>query len=131
MLSKGLTALVIGSLASCIQGAPLIGTSFGIPGDNATYDYVVIGGGNAGLTIATRLVQQNAGTVAIIEAGTFYEISNGNISQIPAKGSYFSGKNASDYQPQIDWGYATTPQIVSKQQNKREGGKENIDDSLC
>lgn len=114
MLTKGIKAFAIASLVSFAQGAPLLGSSFGIPGDNATYDYVVIGGGNAGLTIATRLVQQKAGTVAIIEAGTFYEISNGNISQIPALGSYFSGKNPNDWQPQIDWGYATIPQIVSR-----------------
>ena len=31
------------------------GSSFGIPGKNATFDYIVIGGGNAGLTIAARL----------------------------------------------------------------------------
>jgi len=48
-----------------------------------TYDYLVVGGDNVGLTIATRLVEQNAGTVAIIEAVSFYEISNGNISQVP------------------------------------------------
>ncbi|KAI7978534.1 hypothetical protein EIK77_002210 [Talaromyces pinophilus] len=119
MLTQGLKAIAIASLASLIQAAPLLGSSFGIPGDNATYDYVVVGGGNAGLTIATRLVQQKAGTVAIIEAGTFYEISNGNISQIPATGSYFSGKNPNDWQPQIDWGYATTPQIVSKTKRYR------------
>jgi choline dehydrogenase len=118
MLNKGLKAIAIASLASLVQAVPLFGSSFGIPGDNATYDYVVVGGGNAGLTIATRLVQQKAGTVAIIEAGTFYEISNGNISQIPATGSYFSGKNASDWQPQIDWGYATTPQIVSREKHR-------------
>lgn len=55
----------------------LLGSSFGIPGDNATFDYVVIGGGTAGLTVATRLAEQQSGRVAIVEAGSFYEIGNG------------------------------------------------------
>ena len=78
-----------------------------------TYDYVIVGGGNAGLTVAARLVEQNAGTVGIIEAGSFYEISNGNISQVPSTDGFFAGKSLSDSQPLIDWNYATTPQKVS------------------
>lgn len=78
-----------------------------------TYDYVIVGGGNAGLTVAARLVEQNAGTVGIIEAGSFYEISNGNLSQVPATDGFFAGKSLKDSQPLIDWNYATTPQKVS------------------
>ncbi|KAI9035489.1 GMC family oxidoreductase [Aspergillus affinis] len=103
------TAL-LGLLASLAQTSPLLGSSFGIPGMNATYDYVVVGGGMAGLTLATRLVQQSAGTVAVIEAGSFYEISNGNLSQVPAYTGIYSSRELNDWQPLIDWGYATTPQ---------------------
>ena len=46
------------------RAAPLFGgqsilfsNHFGIPGENATYDYVIIGGGTAGLTLATRLAE--------------------------------------------------------------------------
>ncbi|KAI6083414.1 putative glucose-methanol-choline oxidoreductase [Hypoxylon rubiginosum] len=99
------------SLASSINAEPLLGTSFGIPGDDATYDYVVVGGGTAGLTLATRLIEQNAGTVAVIEAGTFYETTNGNLSQIPAMDTIFSWKGLDDWQPLVDWGYITTPQV--------------------
>jgi choline dehydrogenase len=88
----------------------LLGSSFGVPGDDRTYDYVVIGGGNAGLTIATRLVEQKAGTVGVIEAGSFYEITNGNLSEVPAFGAHFSGTGKDDWQPLIDWGYQTVPQ---------------------
>lgn len=98
---------------SHLKARALLGTSFGVPGRNATYDYVVVGGGNAGLTIAMRLAESNSGTVAVVEAGTFYEISNGNISQVPATDGVFAGKGASDWQPQIDWGYQTTAQSVS------------------
>ncbi|KAI8624983.1 putative glucose-methanol-choline oxidoreductase [Xylariaceae sp. FL1651] len=88
----------------------LLGSSFGIPGDNATYDYVIVGGGTAGLALAARLVEQHAGTVAVVEAGTFYELSNGNNSMVPGGDGAFTGKGVKDWQPLIDWGYLTTPQ---------------------
>lgn len=112
MFKKFLKAALVASLASRVQGA-LLGSSFGVPGDDVTYDYVIVGGGNAGLTVAARLVEQNAGTVGIIEAGSFYEISNGNLSQVPATDGFFAGKSLKDSQPLIDWNYATTPQKVS------------------
>lgn len=56
----------------------LYSNSFGVPGTNATYDYVVIGGGTAGLTIAARLAEDSDVSVAVIEAGGFYQQDNGN-----------------------------------------------------
>jgi ribulose 1,5-bisphosphate synthetase/thiazole synthase len=56
----------------------LYSNSFGVPGVNATYDYVVIGGGTAGLTIAARLAEISNVSVAVIEAGGFYQQDNGN-----------------------------------------------------
>ncbi|OCK80877.1 GMC oxidoreductase [Lepidopterella palustris CBS 459.81] len=85
---------------------PLLGSSFGVP-LAATYDYVVIGGGTAGLTVAARLAENPALTIAVIEAGSFYEIDNGNLSQIPAYDFYSVGAT---YNPLIDWGYHTIPQ---------------------
>ena len=84
-----------------------------------TYDYVIVGGGNAGLTLATRLAQGQSGTVAVVEAGNFYEISNGNLSQVPATDGAFTGRSLTDWQPLIDWGYATTPQAVSTFPSRR------------
>jgi len=69
-----------------------LGTSFGLPG-NKTFDYVVVGGGTAGLAIATRLAEDASKQVAVIEAGSFYEIGNSNLSQIPVYGPAFSGKS--------------------------------------
>jgi len=43
---------------------------------------IEVTGGTAGLTIATRLAEGNA-TVAVIEAGSFYQLTNGNLSQVP------------------------------------------------
>lgn len=90
----------------------LIGGDFGIPGLPQTFDYVVVGGGNAGLTIAARLAEDPSKTVAVIEAGSFYEIDNGNWSQVPAYGQFWSGKDRSDINPLVDWGFMTTPQTV-------------------
>lgn len=103
----------LASAAAHLGGDIPLGTAFGIPGDNATYDYVIVGGGNAGLTLATRLAEQQSGRVAVVEAGGFYEISNGNYSQVPATDGYFASTNKRDWQPLIDWGYVTTPQAVS------------------
>ncbi|KAI9712763.1 MAG: hypothetical protein M1820_001385 [Bogoriella megaspora] len=113
---SALKAALVASIASQIQALPLLGNSFGIPGDNATYDYVVVGSGPAGATVALRLVEQGAGTVALIEAGSFYEISNGNQSQVTAYDGYYGGRNPNDTQPLIDWGYVTTPQAGSNGQ---------------
>ncbi|KAL9003148.1 MAG: hypothetical protein Q9188_003970 [Gyalolechia gomerana] len=95
---------------SPIQARGLLGSSFGVPGNNATYEYIVVGGGTAGLTLATRLAEQQSGRVAVIEAGGFYEIGNGNISQIPAGDGTYAGTSTDDWQPLVDWGYVTTPQ---------------------
>lgn len=111
-----LTALAVSIRAvpgvSHVQARGLLGSSFGVPGNNATFDYVVVGGGTAGLTLATRLVEQQVGSVAVIEAGGFYEIGNGNISQVPASDATYTGRSKTDWQPLIDWGYITTPQAV-------------------
>ena len=110
----------------------LIGSSFGIPGVNVTHDYVVstwckvqticstlltasvqiVGGGTSGLTVAKRLAENAAISVAVVEGGSFYEYDNGNYSQVPAYDAYFSGPQPEDIQPLVDWGIVTMPQIV-------------------
>ncbi len=108
----GLLGLVLSSPTrrSHITARHLLGSSFGVP-RNASYDYVVVGGGTAGLTIAARLAETSS--VAVVEAGSFYEIDNGNLSQIPAYSIWFSGKDPKDTSPLIDWGFVTIPQAVS------------------
>ncbi|KAK2603578.1 hypothetical protein QQS21_004258 [Conoideocrella luteorostrata] len=117
ILKNCFTATVLASYLVSAHPKILLGSSFGVPGDNVTYDYVIIGGGTAGLTIATRLVEQKVGSVAVIEAGSFYEISNGNYSELPALGNTFAGKGKNDWQPLIDWGYQTTPQLGALNQS--------------
>ena len=62
-----------------------------------------MGGGTAGLTVAARLAENPSLTVAVIEAGDFYESVNGNLSIVPAYGAEVST-------PAVDWGFKTTPQ---------------------
>jgi choline dehydrogenase-like flavoprotein len=72
------TTLCLTSVVPAALASPLYGNSFGVPGVNATYDYVVVGGGTAGLTIAARLAEDSNFSVAVIEAGGFYQQENGN-----------------------------------------------------
>ena len=94
------------------QLGAILGSSFGLPGANATYDYVIVGGGTAGLTIATRLAENRSLSVAVVEAGGFYEIDNGNLSVVPGYAGWFAGSDPKDFQPLIDWGFSTVPQAV-------------------
>lgn len=96
------------------QRGRILGSSFGVPGINATFDYVIVGGGTAGLTIAARLAEGDPSlAVAVVEAGGFYEVDNGDLSVIPALAVFGSGSDPNDFQPLIDWGFVTTPQAVS------------------
>lgn len=96
------------------QRGRILGSSFGVPGINATFDYVIVGGGTAGLTVAARLVEGDPSlAVAVVEAGGFYEVDNGDLSVIPALAVFGSGSDPKDFQPLIDWGFVTTPQAVS------------------
>lgn len=90
----------------------LLGSSFGLPGPNATFDYVVVGGGTGGLAIATRLAGDPSVSVAVIEAGGFYEIDNGNLSVTPGYANFYTGAAPTNYQPLVDWGFHTVPQAV-------------------
>ena len=51
--------------------AELLGTNFGVANLNKTFDYVVVGGGNGGLAVASRLSEDPAVSVAVVEAGKF------------------------------------------------------------
>lgn len=100
------------ALTSSVASQQLLGNHFAQRGLNATYDYVVVGGGNAGLAIAYRLAEDGSRTVAVVEAGGFAEIDGGNTTQVPNYCNDY-GRTAvgtgNDY-PLTDWGFVTTPQ---------------------
>ncbi|KAG8162351.1 hypothetical protein KVR01_008116 [Diaporthe batatas] len=90
----------------------LFSSAFGYPGRNASFDYVVIGGGTSGLTLASRLAATSA-SVAVIEAGGFYEVENGNNSVVPLyslTGIAFIDPSP-DFTPQpiMDWSLVSEP----------------------
>ena len=110
------SAVLAGSLhdrrQSSTYGKSNAGYSFGTPGVNASFDYVVVGGGTAGLALATRLAEDHSISVAVIEAGGFYEADDGNISVVPAYDIFFAGTWPNVTNPLVDWGFVTVPQAV-------------------
>lgn len=100
------------SYADGISGH-VLGSAFSLPGINISYDYMVIGGGTVGFAIATRLADDASVTVAVIKAGGFYKLDNGNLSVMPGYANFYEGADANKYQPLVNWDFTTTPQAVS------------------
>lgn len=119
LVKMTLVSLCFGALAAAAQasalswqensGLPPYGTFSGVPGLNATYDYVIVEGGTAGLTVASRLAENSSLSVAVVETGTFSEISNSNNSQVPAYS--LKGIRGGEYvSPWVDWELDTVEQ---------------------
>ncbi|KAL9042703.1 MAG: hypothetical protein Q9180_000405 [Flavoplaca navasiana] len=113
-LAAGTKALRPDSTQQSAEG--LLGSHFGIPGRDACYDYIVIGGGTAGLAIAHRLAQNSTDGVAVVEAGDFYQFSSGNYSEVPAYASYFTGDDPKQKNSYLDWYHytETQPQLKNR-----------------
>ncbi|KAM5360876.1 hypothetical protein ACJZ2D_013443 [Fusarium nematophilum] len=86
-----------------------LGSLAGIPGVDATYDYIVVGGGTAGNTIGYRLAKAGH-SVAIVEAGSFLEIAKPILATAPGGVTAGSGASLLDSNPLRDWRFTTTPQ---------------------
>jgi choline dehydrogenase-like flavoprotein len=69
----------------------------------ASFDYAIVGGGTAGLTLAARLTENPAITVAVIEAGL--DRSDDVNVLAPGLATIMYGD------PDYDWIYQTTPQV--------------------
>ncbi|KAK2035782.1 GMC oxidoreductase [Colletotrichum somersetense] len=87
-----------------------LGTNAGDIGKDATFDYVIVGGGTAGLVMANRLSSESGITVAVIEAGTFYQATNPILSNTPAGAMIFAGSSPLDTNPLVDWNFVTQGQ---------------------
>ncbi|KAI9713259.1 MAG: hypothetical protein M1820_001246 [Bogoriella megaspora] len=96
------------SLISFVSGA-IIDTRTIQSVHNTSYDYIILGGGTAGLVVASRLSEDPETTVLVVEAGDF-ERTNPNVTDPSGLGI---GKNT-----RVDWNYDTAPQIY--------GGNESI-----
>ncbi|KAH6638920.1 hypothetical protein C7974DRAFT_387539 [Boeremia exigua] len=69
------------------------------------FDYVIVGGGTAGLALANRLSADPTITVAVIEAGNS-AFNNPNVTYVPKSITEFGlGLGTS-----VEWGYTTEPQ---------------------
>jgi choline dehydrogenase len=97
------------SPTSFLSSQTVLSSSFGTPFDSV-YDYVIVGGGTAGLVLANRLSDSGQHTVAVIEAGSFYEIDNGNVSQIPRYVWNGALLGFADVNPLVDWEFKTDPE---------------------
>ncbi|RMY33738.1 hypothetical protein D0866_05714 [Hortaea werneckii] len=74
-----------------------------------SFDYVIVGGGTAGLALANRLSANSDIIVAVIEAGVHYEVTNPILSTAPAGDFFWTGANPLDSNPLVDWGFVTEP----------------------
>ncbi|KIJ38389.1 GMC oxidoreductase [Sphaerobolus stellatus SS14] len=89
-----------------------------------TFDYVIIGGGVAGCTLASRLSENPDVTVLLLEAGKAH--IGDPLIDIP------TGSRRQHGLPQYDWGFETVPQknlggkVIAWNRGKGLGGSSNI-----
>ncbi|KAK3046353.1 hypothetical protein LTR09_012169 [Extremus antarcticus] len=94
-----------------IQSSGLLSSRFGMYGwPKQSFDYVIVGGGTAGLAMARRLSEDGTHSVAVIEAGGFYEIDGGNATEVPMYLFNYFLDNGYMKNPLFDWYQYTVPQ---------------------
>jgi len=97
-----------------IQSTGLLSSRFGMYGwPRQSFDYVIVGGGTAGLAMARRLSEDGSQSVAVIEAGGFYEIDGGNATEVPMYLFNYFLDTGYMKNPLFDWYQYTEPQPVS------------------
>lgn len=76
---------------------------------NVTFDYVIVGGGTAGLVLASRISENPNTTIAIIEAGANAEAD----PRVTVPGLFTSTVGS-----ELDWGYGGVPQVIALTMNR-------------
>ncbi|WAQ84880.1 hypothetical protein PtA15_5A453 [Puccinia triticina] len=92
-----------------IPTLPVLGSIF----EGKTYDYIIIGAGTAGMTLAARLSEDPDIHVAVVEAGIDYALSPANKPFVDTPGADTLGcgsKQDDAINDAIDWRFNTTPQ---------------------
>lgn len=69
-----------------------------------TYDFIVVGGGTAGLVVASRLSEDPRQRVLVLEAGA--DTNSDPRIKIPASWVSLQGTD-------MDWGFRTEPQVCA------------------
>lgn len=112
-LGEAIANPILETVESTLKGNGLIdgtlGALAGTLGVEQEYDYVVVGGGTAGNAVGVRLAEAGY-TVAIVEAGLFYELGKPVLGTTPAGDIIGIGSSPLDQIPTVDWGYVTEPQ---------------------
>lgn len=72
---------------------------------------MIVGGGTAGLTLASRLSENPHIQIAVVEAGGYSETDSGNKSVVPGYANYGNSVDpaAANDTPLVDWGFVTAP----------------------
>ncbi|KAJ3864355.1 hypothetical protein EV359DRAFT_81522 [Lentinula novae-zelandiae] len=105
-----LTPLVLGAAVSSPRDARINGLTTDAAGfAEQSYNYVIVGGGTAGLVLAARLTEMTNVTVGVIEAG-FLRVGDPKVDT-PA----FIGQGLLD--PDYDWSFQTVPQTHVSERN--------------
>ena len=84
-------------------GDPINQDTSSITGLAEEYDFLIIGGGTAGLVVASRLTEDPDVKVLVIEAGQ----NRGNDPRITIPGLALSTYSDLEY----DWNFVSTPQV--------------------
>ncbi|KAI0672930.1 alcohol oxidase [Trametes maxima] len=126
-LSPAVLPMLVSSLAVYVAAASRgsIGTSLvDSTATNATFDYVIIGGGTAGLVVAARLSENPNVTVAVVEAG-IHHIDEPLVDTPEMFGQALGN-------PAFDWGFTTAPQealggtVMGASRGKMLGGSSGL-----
>ncbi|KAL5639510.1 hypothetical protein ACGC1H_006223 [Rhizoctonia solani] len=119
-----MTTIIIIWLFSYLGAVAALQSTNGADFSSQTFDYVVIGGGTAGLALAARLSDNPEVSVGVIEAGPYYE--NDPLINTPALAGQLQG-NA-----KYDWMFKSVPQshvnnrILPLPRGKALGGSSTI-----